>query len=122
MMQELNKDLADNKEDFTKGDVKQMDKELIENILKEYKMKIDDISFDITDDMTEETFRSQLETMQANSKGAEDEAKPDDEFKASKIEAPVTMFATVNQKREMIKMQFQKTVVNMTKIKISLSR
>lgn len=103
MMQELNKDLADNKEDFTKGDVKQMDKELIENILKEYKMKIDDISFDITDDMTEETFRSQLETMQANSKGAEDEAKPDDEFKASKIEAPVTMFATVNQKREMIK-------------------
>jgi hypothetical protein len=103
MMQELNKDLADNKEDFTKGDVKQMDKELIENILKEYKMKIDDISFDITDDMTEETFRSQLETMQANSKGAEDGAKPDDKFKASKIEAPVTMFATVNQKREMIR-------------------
>ena len=80
ILQELGNELADNYEKNTKGEIGEMNSELISSILDEYELTLDDLNFEITEDMSEETFRSKLDEFKKdNSKANNDDGDDDND-------------------------------------------
>lgn len=114
ILQELGNELADNYKKNMKGEIGEMDSELISSILDEYELALEDLNFEITEDMSEETFRSKLEEFKKDN-DKEENVDEDDfacgggsdsksgckkkkKYSDSKISSK--SFITANQKRE----------------------
>ena len=91
-MNELKEKLNSALKEGGKSDLK-FSEEARDAILTEFKITINDIDFEITEDMTEEDFRKVVEEKFGSNKQVVDNAKPDDTTKFS---------ATYEQKREAI--------------------
>lgn len=88
LMQELKEELVlHNKQSFMKGGQQNLTDEIKNKVLAEFSLTIEDIDFEITDDMTEETFREAVDKFMETKENSTD--KPE-----------ITFSATYRQKRE----------------------
>lgn len=99
LMQELKEELVlHNKESLQKGGQLNLTDEIKNKVLTEFSLKIEDLDFEITDEMTEETLR------EAVNKFVESKEKTADN-------PEVTFSATYRQKREALDNAFDPTIV-----------
>lgn len=99
LMQELKDELAlHNNKSFEKGGQKILTDEIKNKILVEFSLKIEDLDFEITDEMTEETLREAVNKFVENKEKSTDNPE-------------ITFSATYRQKREALDNAFDPAIV-----------
>lgn len=104
VMSELKEQLSFyfNKQSDKEGGKSILNEELRSTILKEFNLSLEDIDFEITDDMTEEAFRLKLEEFTNNKNGEPDNNQPTES---------VLFSATYRQKREALQNALEGSLV-----------